>query len=301
MINIQIPQLTEQKELLEQYLAKIAVQFPYFALTELDWSNDGCLNALIPIETPLGEEAGIITAAEAGRHLAILGSCAISCLNTRPGRHYYLAYQAHFFRDDTWAIFEESADYLYGRATNFKIISKREAQSTLEILTPQKNCIGKLSVNYHIVNSMTFDRIYQQYRTESTNQNRESPYQKREQLKNIHISNGQLKASLEVKAELCAGHFDYYLALPVARLMQNLIGAAGELLYVQLDYPNNFQYLVLDAQVSAKNLAFAGERIDMSVDYLENQGDYYKFHCVAITDSDKNVGELSLTIKLVNE
>lgn len=154
-------------------------------------------------------------------------------------------------------------------------------------------------VNYHIVNSTAFERIYKQYRKESINYNIESPYHTREQLQNIQLSHGQLRATLEVKAELCAGHFDYYPAMPVARLMQNLIGAAGELLYVQLDYPNNFKYLVLDAQVRAKDLAFAGAKIDVSVDYLENQGDYYKFHCVAIADSKKKVGELILTAKPV--
>lgn len=160
MINNQITKPETQKELLEQYLAKIAVQSPYFALTQIYWNN----------------ETGIITAAEAGRHLAILGSCGISCLNTRPGRHYYLAYQAQFSREDTLTIFDENANYLYGVAKDIRIIGKREAQSTLEILTPQKNCIGKLVVNYHIVNSTAFERIYKQYRKESINHNIESPF-----------------------------------------------------------------------------------------------------------------------------
>ncbi|ETR69153.1 MAG: hypothetical protein OMM_09852 [Candidatus Magnetoglobus multicellularis str. Araruama] len=74
----------------------IKVSPPYYALknVQLLKNNTAYFSAEIPVEYPAGNECGSITAAEIGRHLAILGSCSLSQSNPIKEKHYYIANKA---------------------------------------------------------------------------------------------------------------------------------------------------------------------------------------------------------------
>ena len=79
-------------------LQRICVRPPYFALRGLRSPEPGVCVAWVEPEQPLGAEAGPIAGAEAGRHLAILGSAAIASRSPDGDQRYYLARAAHFER-----------------------------------------------------------------------------------------------------------------------------------------------------------------------------------------------------------
>src|SRR5581483_11840117 len=92
----------------------------------------------------------------------------------------------------------------------------------------------------------------------------------------------------------CAGHFPLFPALPVAILMHILSCAAGSLLAAVHDR-DAVPYDVLDAKVTAENLAFANERIHVVIWYRGVEGQDYVFDCVALADN-RSIGKMELTL-----
>ncbi len=62
---------------IEQILTKICVSPPYFAFQKIYQYQDLLIAPITP-EQPQGNELGKISITEAGRHLAILGSCLLA-------------------------------------------------------------------------------------------------------------------------------------------------------------------------------------------------------------------------------
>lgn len=77
---------------------RIKIRSPYFALEDLTLDENNILSAVIPVQHSLEMEIAPIVAAEAGRHLAILGTCSAGLSNVNSGRHYYLAHKAELKR-----------------------------------------------------------------------------------------------------------------------------------------------------------------------------------------------------------
>src|SRR5688572_14347536 len=75
----------------EEMFARIAVRDPYYALREVAIAGGGGVEAEVPVEQKSAREAGAITAAEAARHLGIIGMCAAAEVNPRKELHYYVA------------------------------------------------------------------------------------------------------------------------------------------------------------------------------------------------------------------
>ena len=87
-------------------LERIGVQPPYYALNDLELDEEnGIMSAKVPVEQSSEMERSPITAAESGRHLAILGCCLMGVINTEGGKFYYLAnsavYEAHLSTETT--------------------------------------------------------------------------------------------------------------------------------------------------------------------------------------------------------
>src|SRR5262245_26159628 len=72
----------------------IATRDPYYALTTLAAFKEGMVEAELPIQLASDREVGPITAAEAARHLGVLGSCALAEANRNRSVHYYVPRQA---------------------------------------------------------------------------------------------------------------------------------------------------------------------------------------------------------------
>src|SRR5688572_30011137 len=75
----------------------ICVRPPYFAPEDVRANSTG-VEAKGRVQQDPGRGPGPISGAEAGRHLAILGSCALARVNPQVERHYYLASAAELER-----------------------------------------------------------------------------------------------------------------------------------------------------------------------------------------------------------
>src|SRR5918995_197603 len=82
----------------DELFSRIEVCPPYFALTDVRRTDDGGVSAQVRICQSLGDEIGPVSAAETGRHLAILGSVAAAFANPSAKRHFYLAFDAELRR-----------------------------------------------------------------------------------------------------------------------------------------------------------------------------------------------------------
>jgi hypothetical protein len=238
-------------------------------------------------------EMGCIAAAEAGRHLAILGSCALAHTNPNKEKHYYIAHKAKLT-----ALSNNHNDKGPLRAVSHtKDFNKRlgKARSTLyQHLEP----VFDLDVDYHVIKEKVFLKLYKDKAVEQMNFTG-NPYENSFDLNNINISNHELNAQLgPLTPAHCIGHFDTIPCLPVAVLMHALSRSAGMLL-ANICHPE-ISYRVIEATIHAENLAFAGDLVNICAEKISNNDNLYFFRCVASSESGINYGYMDLTLSIAN-
>lgn len=281
---------------IENIFDYIEVTPPYFALENLRQNEEGFILAKIPIQQPLDMEVGYISTAEAGRHLAILGSCSVAMSNSHKSKHYYLAYHAEYFNKAAQENYE-ILNYINAVAKG-KLINKRTAISECFMLK-DNNIIATLKVLYHVISENIFEKIYKNFQIHTNFDETLNPYEIAMPIQNISIINRKLTASLgEILASNCYGHFQRFPAMPVAILSSSLNRASGYLLKEILQQ-NDFKYIVRSVIVKAENLAFAGEIVNLEVEFLNSHDNNYVFRGKAIANSTKEVGDLLITLNPV--
>lgn len=275
----------------EEIINHIEVREPYFALKNLSFLDDE-FHANISKEHPMENEAGCIAAAEAGRHLAILGSCALAHTNPKKEKHYYIAHKAQLT-----ALSESSES-----SANLRAVSKTEsftnrigkAQATLY---NNSEAIFDLEVQYHVIKEKVFHKLYKSKAVGQTNSNI-NPYENNFELNNINIENNKLNAELgHLSPEHCRGHFDEIPCLPVAVLMHALSRSAGLLLSRM--HPSDISYRVLKATINAENFAFVGDLVNITVEKIAQEGRDFSFRCVASGESGITFGDMNLVLSAI--
>lgn len=278
----------------------ICVRDPYFAFQTFDVQSQTVMTSVAP-EHPLVDEIGPIAAAEAGRHLAILGSCAAAMENPVRARHYYLAREAYIERT-TSAVPAELAlggsnAVLSGRA-KASFSDKRTAHAQC-VLLAQDTQLFSLDVSYSVLSEALFGRFYEKCAADSDNVTplvRVNPYRSTIPLQILESDDNRLRASLGViTKELCAGHFPRFPCLPVAALMHCLSRAAGAL-FVQRS-GMQLAYSVENAEVSARELAFAGTSLQLEATYVGEHARGEKYLVRATSDAGNVIGELTVVLK----
>lgn len=265
----------------------IEVRAPYCALSDVRILEPGVATALVIPEQEVDLEVGPVAAAEAGRHLAILGSYACaSSGGAREGRHYYLAEEAQLEATD---LVEESG--LSGRAP-LRVLArvtsndKRRPRAACEIHTLSGARLYSLSVGYNVVPERVFQRLFAAHRVDMRRErrgengaaaaaavHRRNPYRRRLPLTIEHVDGRTVRAALPcVNAEDCSGHFPLYPAIPVAVLMEVFSNAAGALLRQGAMAPS-LRYRVRRAEIRASKLVFAGQGLVLSGETLEPHGE----------------------------
>ena len=272
----------------EEIIKNIEVSKPYFALNHLSFS-DGKIHASVPKEQPMGNELGCMAAAEAGRHLAILGSCSLAHTNPKKEKHYYIAHKAKLT-----ALSQASDCY-----ESLHAVSRTESfNSRLGIahatLFNRSGPIFGLEVQYHVIREKVFHKLYKSRAVEQIDSNI-NPYENSFDINNIEVSGNTLKADLgPLSPEHCIGHFDVIPCLPVAVLMHALSRSAGILLSSICQ--SEISYRVLDASINAENFAFAGEMVNITVEKLSHEDSDYSFRCVASGESGITFGDMHLIL-----
>ena len=272
---------------------RISVTEPYLALEDIRSPECGSVVAIAPFEHPLGRERGPMGAAEMGRHMAILGSLSVASLNEAHGRHYYLANRARFVR--SVGTLEPSA--LIGGAVCTRKPT-RMAKARVELTELSGGPVASLEVGYFVLKAEPFCELFGEHRRPTDFPPLESPYAKELPIKIQNCRARRVRASLDIAPEHCAGHFDGFPAAPVARTMQALTHCAGELLAETLGRPS-LEFVVESGTIEAKQLAFAGSRLSLSVEVVRGREDVWDLRCRAAKDDDSDVGLMDLSLRVL--
>jgi len=277
---------------IDELFTRIDVLPPYFALKDLEIDTKNSVFATIAKEQSMGNEIGMISGAEVGRHLAILGSCSLAYLNISNEKHYYLAYEATIKMIDkksySYAINNNQISTLLGTAKG-EFISKKLAQAECSILNNDGELLYTLDVKYKVIPEAIFLRMNAKNKIKKEYYDI-NPYTNPLDFKNKRIEDNIFKASIgSVEPNWCIGHFAEIPALPVAHLMYNITECMSQ--YLRFDsLMKDINFYLNTSTIWADNLAFTGEIINFECKLLECIEENYHFICNAITSNNKVIG-----------
>jgi len=281
----------------DELFDRIEVCPPYYALRDLRQGPDGTMFARVRPSQVGGSELGPVTAAETGRHLAILGSSGAAFANPNPGRHFYLAFDGEIRRSRARVEPDHSGDLLVRARSHF--VDPSTAVTLADIRTEDERTIYTVVVFFLVVAEADFRALFAEHAQEDAPlQGRPDPFEDTIGLNDVSVWDTRLHASLgEIDPYRCAGHFPGLPAMPIAFLMSNVADAAGRLLHHILGR-ETASYTVREGSVRAENLAFAGERVDVHVEYQRFASGTHWFHCAAIAEGIKPVGQAHMKLRV---
>ncbi|HKU41129.1 MAG TPA: hypothetical protein VJR89_23365 [Polyangiales bacterium] len=289
-----------------QFRSLIDVRPPYYALHSVTPSASE-IRAQVRREHPLGHEVGPLAAAEAGRHLAILGACACSSVREPAALHYYLAHRARIigYRDPAA---EQAREFTASARAVSSTAREARAQAVLRAVGSHA-LLYELDVTYKVLSRPVFERLFAAHRRDLRAQPRDeassqladierrtNPYRQPIPLNITQRDAHGVRAELdEVKPEMCAGHFPMYPALPVAILMHSLSTLSGEALRAR--WGDSMRYRLLRADVFADRLAFAGERLQFAARYVSDAPGAEQYEATACLADGSQVGRLVIDLE----
>ena len=257
---------------------RIAVRPPYFAFRNLDLDDDSTVHGSFVPEQPLEFERGPVSAAELGRHLAILGACAASAFGDNT-KIYHLATEAHYSRIRD-PLHSSTGEALRASA---KVVRHGKRDLAVETAVSDGVPFATLNVRYQILTESLFARFFEPFRSPTGNGSTVSPYAELLPLQLDPPTDSSVSAhSTALSPESCAGHFPDYPAWPVALIMHSLGRVAGRLLQ-HLKGQDTF-YTVIHAHVLAETLAFASQPLTFhaSLNSAQTQPSDFSFTCRAL-------------------
>lgn len=262
------------------------------------------ISAVVQPEQPLGQEGGPIAAAEAGRHLAILGSCAAAFSRADDTRNFYLATTATLTRSaDKQMSF--SSPKLLVRATGW--CEGREAGAKAVMTTVEGALVFELKVGYRVVPQRLFERLFKHARFDLRRGARldmgdgdaalrESPYRASLDLIFEDVTSKRSRARLAaVTPAQCAGHFPLYPTMPIAIIMGGLTTVAGSMF--SHHQGDDASFIVTGAEVSADRLIVAGQPVVFEGQHSTTVGDAHQYLCRANDAQGDVAGELKLNVR----
>jgi hypothetical protein len=246
-------------------LQNIAVTQPYFALKNLRWIDD-YIYADFSAELLEPDEIMPITAAEVGRHMAIMGSVAMAAANSKKEQHYYLATDATIIRRSNKESFDRN---VIGRIKT-ESIDKRNGLTTGSLFDVEMNKLFDVEVKYKVLHHSLFEKMFAQYKME-TNENLDyNPYQESVAFNSLSLGIKNCTGSIgKILPEHCAGHFANYPAFPVARMGTAMGKIAGE--HFKFLHPGKTEkYTIGRADLHAEQLLFAGKEVHFRTEIEES-------------------------------
>ncbi len=272
------------------------IRKPYYAIQELTLI-DNELRAVIPVEQPLGSEAGPITFAESARHLAILGSCVINMAKSDGDVSYlYAALEGHQKRCSRTVLALGDHNKLYGFASGEMIDKRRARAKTRLIIADSGELLYEAEVIFYLIPEKIFTKKYVKLKQNTEINLDFNPYQQIFPLEDLVIGKQELSFSLgKIKPEYCAGHFPNYPILPVA-ILGYYQSKAMSLLLDQIMGVSDSKYLISHAVLLAHDFAFAGTKLIFSAKLISHVDGEYSFESKVIDDSEKNVATATATL-----
>ena len=261
----------------------IEVTTPYFALKNV-CVNDDIVEAEMQQELFDKQQVDGMTLAEAGRHMAILGSLAAASLNPIKEKHYYLASHAVLERVHEKPCHDKRYT-AHMRATSF---NKKNATASGSLYDEEGKLFYTAVVNYSVLTINLFDRFFSNFKVDGFNANGVSPYGDVVEFQDVLLEEKRSVAILgKVDKKWCVGHFDNYPALPVAQISQGLMNLAAR---HNASKSNDVQpFCVKKVIMHATSFIFADEYIQFMSEYNEENECY---DTVAATERKPNAVSL---------
>lgn len=259
---------------------RICVDRPYFSLEELSIGQErGSVTAIVKFESYNIYEQGP-SSAEIGRHLAILGSCALASLNTTPEKYYYLVISATQIRHQVYS-FDNGDVFIAAKA---EYASSRVGVASMSMRTLEGLLIAELTCHYNVIPAPTFERMSRAYYCATTGPSSFNPYSRSIPVTNKVIDGDWASAIVHrIDHEYCVGHFDHYPALPVAMVMDAMNRLIGEHLAETI---NASRFYFLKCTITARALAFAGSSISFLVRVSNHIGNTVTYEGRAYNSGD---------------
>ena len=168
-----------------------------------------------------------ISIGEAGRHMAILGTCA--CALNQQDKYYYLVKDAKITLKtrNLNSLCNKSNFYL---AIESGYTDNKIATASGILFNDEKDAIYHLDCSFNKIKTSVFAKLFSKYRSD-TLEIKNSPYQEKIIFKDVETGNNNLLSiMMEVTKERCAGHFKQYPILPTAFVIYNILTHAGNFL-----------------------------------------------------------------------
>lgn len=285
-------------------LKKICVSPPYFALSDFKLFNNNLLQAKFNIENLAYSESFIISSGEAGRHLAILGACALSLQNPSDDRYFYLATHAVGNNEagEPW-IYEKPI----GRKATFTAkaivlsidVCKKVGMADTWLFAEDGTPVSRLRVTYQVLSCRLFEKLFSKGYNINAIATHHNPYAGIIALNDSKLANNILSGQTGViKPEQCAGHFENYPALPVAFLCSALFEFAG-MHYRKVLNIDDVKFCVKDIDLTAARLALAGEFLFFNSFQLNKEQCNNHFQVRATDYLGNNVGKLDVRLRAI--
>jgi hypothetical protein len=283
--KLEISRLVENID--SDVLSNISVTSPYFALKNIR-VVDEFIYANFNVELFEPDEIMPITAAEVGRHMAILGSLALSKSNPKKERHYYLATDAVIVRKSD---VESQGPFLTG-CVRTESINRKNGTVSGSLFDEESNLIFEVEIQYTILHSHLFERMFSPFKVESCEKVVGNPYVENVRFVSMELGMQSCKASIgTVLPEHCPGHFSNYPALPVARI-GTAMGKIAAAHFMYLNPGIHKRYNICRADLHANQLVFTGEEVKFRTEIADpNPEKGMIFRVIAYTDKTDYLAE----------
>lgn len=269
------PGASSADDLREHFLSRICVQPPYFALSNVRIEGDWVLAEAVPTP-PTGGEVAPVACAEAGRHLAILGSCAASLRNAEPGRSYYPVRGSEllFVRDaGSDAVLERI--FLRARCTEFDAELGR-ARAETQLVDEAGRVLSVFAVDYHVIPELQFRTLFAAHAMPTDESSGRDPYRTWRPSPSFERLRGEndretFRVDLgEIAADDCLGHFEGIPAYPVSIMLRDATQLVGEALRAQRGAEVRFR--IVGGEAHTERFLFAGERAELVATRVDEGG-----------------------------
>lgn len=260
---------------------KTMVQPPYYALQDLQKIGEKTYQASFEVECLHTLELAPIGIAEFGRHIAILGTIAIS--DNFAGEYYCLATKADIKNINPFL--GREAQRLLAQTTFLRAEGKKGVV-TGKVCYESGEVIFEGEVEYLLMPHKLFERLQAKNKRETASFDHSlNPYRKIRRLTEYAYSPTVGKAMYgKVQIAECLGHFENYPAMPVAVIGYLLTDIA----YTHAEFlcqneAGKHVFYSKEAVLNSHYLAFAGTTLVLKSAILETHPDHWVISCEAVS------------------
>ncbi|MHC9002362.1 hypothetical protein [Enterobacter adelaidei] len=282
----------------ENLASRLTVKPPYYAFRRVyaDPQEEGIYGDFIPEQLFDGEYAAV-SVAEAGRHVAILGTLLGESLSTDNEAGYYLAVNAEITAKE-----EPFSPGVRGEMMTAHVCCRANTGNRLTVdgqLLYKNTVLLKFVVSYVRLNKTQFGYLCRDAYMPDINLPatlEESPWRHPLPLQ-IMPDEQEGKLSARINSHdplLCAGHFEGYPVWPVAIVMS----AATQLITTLLReaYYSALQYQVTRVDMQAKKLIPVVKSIIYHAEILGREGSCVNVRCLMRSENAEDVAELTASL-----